>query len=152
MDEAHDNLYRYLRDEGHEANEISERILKDIDLIKVFRRAAESWDGGYALIGAIGNGDNFALRDPLGIRPLFYFEDDEVFAAASERAPLMTIFNKKIEDIEEVSPGHIVVVKKSGRSFASNSSNRPKNELNVHSSGFTSPVGMTRTSTRNAKP
>ena len=114
LDEAHDNLYRYLRDEGHEANEISEQILKHIDLVKVFRRAAASWDGGYALIGAIGNGDNFALRDPLGIRPLFYFEDDEVFAAASERAPLMTIFNKKIEDVEEVLPGHIVVVKKSG--------------------------------------
>lgn len=114
LDEAHDNLYRYLRDEGYDAAEISDRILEDIDLVKVFRRAAENWDGGYALIGAIGNGDNFALRDPLGVRPLFYFEDDEVFAAASERAPLMTIFNKRIEDIEEVMPGHIVVVKKSG--------------------------------------
>ena len=114
LDEAHDNLYRYLRDEGYDAADISDRILEDIDLVKVFRRAAENWDGGYALIGAIGNGDNFALRDPLGVRPLFYFEDDEVFAAASERAPLMTIFNKRIEDIEEVKPGHIVVVKKSG--------------------------------------
>ncbi len=115
LDEAHDNLYRYLRDEGHEASEISERILEEIDLVKVFRKAAESWDGGYALIGAIGNGDNFILRDPLGIRPVFYFEDDEVFASASERAPLMTIFNKQIEDIKEVPPGHIIVIKKSGK-------------------------------------
>jgi len=114
LDEAHDNLYRYLRDEGHDAREISERILGEIDLVKVFRKASKSWDGGYALIGAIGNGDNFILRDPLGIRPVFYFEDDEVFASASERAPLMTIFNKQIEDIEEVPPGHIIVVKRSG--------------------------------------
>jgi len=114
LDEAHDNLFRYLRDEGHEADEISERILQDIDLVKVFRKASESWDGGYALIGAIGNGDNFILRDPLGVRPVFYFEDDEVFASASERAPLMTIFDKRIEDIKEVPPGHIIVVKRSG--------------------------------------
>lgn len=114
LDEAHDNLYRYLRDEGHEAGEISDRILEEIDLVKVFRKAAESWDGGYALIGAIGNGDNFILRDPLGIRPVFYFEDDEVFASASERAPLMTIFDKQIKDIKEVPPGHIIVIKRSG--------------------------------------
>ena len=114
LDEAHDNLYRYLRDEGHDAREISERILGEIDLVKVFCKASKSWDGGYALIGAIGNGDNFILRDPLGIRPVFYFEDDEVFASASERAPLMTIFNKQIGDIKEVPPGHIIVVKRSG--------------------------------------
>lgn len=114
LDEAHDNLYRFLRDEGYEASAISERILRDIDLVKVFRKAAESWDGGYALIGAIGNGDSFILRDPRGIRPAFYFEDDEVFAAASERAPLMTIFDKGIEDIQEVPPGRIIVVKKDG--------------------------------------
>lgn len=114
LDEAHDNLYRYLRDEGHEAGEITDKILNEIDLVKVFQRSAEKWDGGYALIGAIGNGDCFILRDPKGIRPAFYFEDDEVFASASERAPLMTIFGKRIEDIEEVPPGHIVVLKKSG--------------------------------------
>ncbi|MDQ8202401.1 amidophosphoribosyltransferase [Pelagicoccus sp. SDUM812003] len=114
LDEAHDNLYRYLRDEGFSNEEISERILTGIDLPKVFRKSAESWDGGYALIGAIGNGDSFILRDPLGIRPAHYFEDDEVFAAASERAPLMTIFDKAIDDIKEVPPGHIIVMKKNG--------------------------------------
>src|SRR5690606_18329033 len=80
-----------------------------------FRKASESWDGGYALIGAIGNGDCFVLRDPLGIRPAHFFEDDEVFAAASERAPLMTIFDKSIDDIQEVPPGRVLVVKKDGR-------------------------------------
>ncbi len=114
LDEAHDNLYRYLRDEGRTNDEISAQILTGIDLPRVFRKSAESWDGGYALIGAIGNGDSFVLRDPLGIRPAHYFEDDEVFAAASERAPLMTIFDKSLEDIHEVPPGRIIVVKKSG--------------------------------------
>lgn len=114
LDEAHDNLYRYLRDEGNSPEEISDQILTGIDLVKVFRKSAKSWDGGYALVGGIGNGDSFVLRDPLGIRPVFYFEDDEVFAAASERAPLMTIFDKSLEDIHEVPPGHIIVVKKNG--------------------------------------
>src|SRR5690606_23830262 len=63
----------------------------------------------------IGNGDSFALRDPMGIRPIHYFEDDEVFAVASERAPLMTIFDKALEDIKEVPPGRIIVMKKDGR-------------------------------------
>lgn len=115
LDEAHDNLYRYLRDEGSSSDEISQRILTEIDLVKVFRRAAELWDGGYALIGAIGNGDSFILRDPKGIRPAYFFEDDEVFAAASERAPLMTIFDKRFEDVQEVPPGQIIVVKKGGK-------------------------------------
>ncbi|EDY82368.1 class II glutamine amidotransferase domain protein [Verrucomicrobiia bacterium DG1235] len=114
LDEAHDNLYRYLRDEGHTNEEISQKILTGIDIPKIFRKSAESWDGGYALIGGIGNGDSFILRDPLGIRPVHYFEDDEVFAAASERAPLMTIFDKSLEDIHEVPPGHIIVVNKAG--------------------------------------
>lgn len=117
LDEAHDNLYRYLRDEGYSSEDISKSIHTDIDLAKVFRKSSESWDGGYALIGAIGNGDCFVLRDPLGIRPAFYFEDEEVFAATSERAPLMTIFNKSIDQIHEVPPGHVIVVKKSGRTI-----------------------------------
>lgn len=115
LDEAHDNLYRYLRDEGHPPEEISARMFEEIDITRVFRKSAETWDGGYALIGAIGNGDSFALRDPLGIRPIHYLEDDEVFAVASERAPLMTIFDKSLEDIHEVPPGGIIVIKKNGR-------------------------------------
>jgi len=114
LDEAHDNLYRHLRDDGFDADQITQRILRGIDLVKVFSQASEQWDGGYAIAGAIGNGDAFILRDPLGIRPLFYFEDDEVVAAASERAPLMTVFGKRVEDVKEVPPGHIVVTPKDG--------------------------------------
>ena len=115
LDEAHDNLYRYLRDEGYSNEQITKHIHTGIDLVKVFRKSAELWDGGYALIGAIGNGDCFILRDPKGIRPAYYFEDDEVFATASERAPLMTIFDKTLEDIHEVPPGHIIVMRRDGK-------------------------------------
>jgi len=114
LDEAHDKLFRYLRDEGCSNEEIAERIQVGIDIAEVFRKSAESWDGGYALLGAIGSGDCFVLRDPLGIRPAYYFDDDEVFAAASERAPLMTIFDKVIDAIHEVPPGRVIVIKKSG--------------------------------------
>ena len=85
-----------------------------IHLPEIFRKAAAHWDGGYALAGIIGNGDAFAMRDPLGIRPGFFFEDDEVVAVASERAPLMTVFDKEAEEINEIKPGTIVVVRASG--------------------------------------
>tara|TARA_A100001015_G_scaffold216390_1_gene243013 strand:+ start:1222 stop:3141 length:1920 start_codon:yes stop_codon:yes gene_type:complete len=86
-----------------------------INLPSIFRNAAAHWDGGYALAGIIGNGDSFALRDPLGIRPGFYFEDDEVVAVASERAPLMTVFNKEVDEISEIKPGTILIVRATGK-------------------------------------
>ena len=79
-----------------------------------FRDASKNWDGGYALAGILGTGDCFAMRDPNGIRPGYYFEDDEVFAVASERAPLMTVFNKKMEEISEIAPGGIIVFRPDG--------------------------------------
>ena len=114
LDEAHDDLYHRLRAEGLSGEELSKRMMNDIDPAAVLRAAAAKWDGGYSIIGAIGNGDAFVLRDPNGIRPAFYFEDDEVFAVASERAPLMTVFGKSIEEIEEVPPGKILVMKRDG--------------------------------------
>ena len=91
-------------------NWIGERIKLD----EIFRSSAAHWDGGYALAGIVGNGDAFALRDPLGIRPGFYFEDDEVIAVASERAPLMTVFNKKVDEVSEIDPGTILVARANG--------------------------------------
>jgi amidophosphoribosyltransferase len=85
-----------------------------INLPEVFQKASLNWDGGYALAGIVGNGDAFAMRDPLGIRPGFYFEDDEVVAVASERAPLMTVFEKKMEEVSEIEPGTILVVRANG--------------------------------------
>ena len=97
---------------GEQAQWIGERI----NLPEIFRKAAMHWDGGYSLAGIVGNGDAFALRDPLGIRPAYFIDDDELVAVASERAPLMTVFDKELEDVMEVQPGTIVVIRSSGLS------------------------------------
>ena len=97
-------------------------------LPEVFRKASTHWDGGYALAGIVGNGDAFAMRDPLGIRPGFYFEDEEVVAVASERAPLMTVFEKKMEEVSEIEPGSVLVIRSNGElieeRFANDSAKR----------------------------
>jgi len=114
LDEAHQELYRQLRAEGLPGDEISQRISRDLDLGRVFTRSAEGWDGGYTLCGLIGNGDAFVARDPSGIRPCFYFQNDEVVAFASERAPLMTVFDLEAPQVRELAPGHVMVVKHDG--------------------------------------
>ena len=114
MDATNDKLSAEALKEGVSGDELSKWIGERVDLPDIFRKASEHWDGGYALAGIIGNGDAFAMRDPLGIRPGFYFEDDEVVAVASERAPLMTVFDKKVDEVEEIKPGTIVVAKANG--------------------------------------
>ncbi len=114
LDAINDKLSVEAAKAGIPGDELSSWIGERVDLPEVFRKASAHWDGGYALAGIIGNGDSFAMRDPLGIRPGFYFADDEVIAIASERAPLMTVFNKKANEVEEIKPGTIVVAKASG--------------------------------------
>ncbi|MFZ9682465.1 MAG: amidophosphoribosyltransferase, partial [Cephaloticoccus sp.] len=97
LDEEHEDLYRQLRGQGLAGEDISQRISTDLNLSRVFTRASRKWDGGYTLCGLTGNGDAFVARDPSGIRPCFYFQDDEVVAFASERAPLMTVFDLEAE-------------------------------------------------------
>jgi amidophosphoribosyltransferase len=115
LDEEHEELYRTLRAQGLAGDEISRQISERLDLGRVITRSAQKWDGGYALCGLIGNGDAFVGRDPAGIRPVWYFQNDEVVAFASERAPLMTVFDLAAEQVKEVPPGHVIVLKKSGR-------------------------------------
>ena len=116
LDGEHDRLYRAYREiEGDNGLEIAQKISSALDVAKIIESACQHWDGGYAIAGFIGNGDAFMIRDPWGIRPLFYMQDEEVFACASERAPLMTTFNKKVEDIKEFPPGDIIVIKADGR-------------------------------------
>ena len=114
LDEEHEDIYRFLRTRGLAGAEISQRISEDLDLTRVLTRASQKWDGGYTLCGLIGNGDAFVARDPSGIRPCFWFQNDEVVAFASERAPLMTVFDLAVEQVKEVTPGHVVVIKKRG--------------------------------------
>jgi len=115
LDEEHEDIYRFLRSRGIAGEDMSRRISDDFDVARVIQRASAGWDGGYALAGLIGNGDTFVARDPNGIRPAFYFQNDEVIAFASERAPLLTVFDLAVDEVKEVEPGHVVVIKKRGR-------------------------------------
>ena len=114
LDEEHEGLYQALRSSSLPGHEISRRIGEGLDLARVMTRASQGWDGGYTLAGMTGNGDAFVLRDPSGIRPCYYFQNDEVAAFASERASLMTGFDVEAAAVSEVPPGHVVVVKKNG--------------------------------------
>jgi amidophosphoribosyltransferase len=114
LDDEHEQIYRALRGEGLPGAEISRRINEEINPGRVLRTASANWDGGYSLVGVLGNGDAFVTRDPSGIRPCHWFENDEVVAFASERAPLCTVFDLEASDVHEVEPGCAVVMKKSG--------------------------------------
>jgi len=114
LDEEHEDIYRYLRSRNMAGEELSRRISEDLDLVRVLTRASQRWDGGYVLCGLVGNGDAFVARDPSGIRPCHWFQNDEVVAFASERAPLMTVFDLAVGDVKEVKPGHAVVIKRRG--------------------------------------
>ena len=102
----------FLRMQGRE---LAAAISRDLDIARVLQRASEHWDGGYAFAGLLGNGDAFVCRDPAGIRPLFWYEDEDVIAAASERPPLMSTFDADVEDIKTIDPGHVLVMKRDGR-------------------------------------
>lgn len=115
LDEEHEDIFRYLRSRDLPGPEISRKISEDLDLGRVLTRSAKNWDGGYTLCGMIGNGDAFVARDPSGIRPCWYFQNDEVIAFASERAPLMTVFDQPVEAVREVDPGHVITIKRDGR-------------------------------------
>jgi amidophosphoribosyltransferase len=114
LDEEHEELYRQLRTRGLSGEEVSRRISDELDIARVITRASQNLDGGYTLAGLIGNGDAFVVRDPAGIRPCYYFQNDEVVAFASERAPLMTVFDVDAAAAQEVPPGHVVVIKRRG--------------------------------------
>lgn len=117
LDEAHDAIYHQQRDEHRTPGaEIPAIISKELDIPEILRQSARVWDGGYSIAGMVGNGDCFVLRDPRGIRPVHYFEDDEVIAFASERVPLMTAFDKEESAIQEVPPGHVFSIKSDGTS------------------------------------
>lgn len=115
LDEENERLYRYFKDQGFSKNEITDQIIQEIDLLKILKESAKRWDGGYVIGGLLGHGDAFVMRDPSGIRPAFYYMDDEIVVAASERPVIQTAFNLKIADIKELEPGNAMIVKKDGR-------------------------------------
>ena len=114
LDRENDDKYRYFKDKGYSKHDVTEMLAKHIDLKEVLSLSARRWDGGYAMAGVIGHGDAFIMRDPSGIRPAFYYCDDEIVVAASERAVIQTTFNLGYEDIRELTPGHALIVRRDG--------------------------------------
>lgn len=117
LDDAVSKLYKEIKKEGISKKDASPLIADRLKLSKILKRAAKNWDGGYAMAGLLGHGDAFVLRDPAGIRPAYYYKDDEVVVVASERPAIQTVFNVKFEEIKELDPGHAIIVKKNGRSI-----------------------------------
>ena len=94
--------------------EASPFIAENLKMEKILRKSAKNWDGGYAMAGLLGHGDAFVLRDPAGIRPAYYYKDDEVIVVASERPVIQTVFNVPFESVQEIEPGHALLMKKDG--------------------------------------
>ncbi len=115
LDEENEKLYRKYKKEGLSKKEISPKIAREINIQKILKRSAKYWDGGYAMAGLFGHGDAFVLRDPNGIRPAFFYDDDEVCVVASERPVIQTAFNVPFAEIKEITPGHALIIKKNGK-------------------------------------
>jgi len=116
IDDEVAKLYQKLKKEkGISKKEASPIIEKRINIKKILKRSAKNWDGGYAMAGLLGHGDAFVLRDPAGIRPAFYYKDDEVVVVASERPVIQTVFNIPMDAVKELDPGHALIMKRSGK-------------------------------------
>ncbi|MDP5157998.1 MAG: amidophosphoribosyltransferase [Flaviramulus sp.] len=115
LDDAVSKIYKDLKKEGYNKREASPQIAERLNVAKILKRAAKNWDGGYAMAGLIGHGDSFVLRDPAGIRPAYYYQDDEIVVVASERPVIQTVFNVNFKDVKELTPGHAIITKKSGK-------------------------------------
>ncbi len=118
LDEQHTDLYRKLRDQKIPGRDIPAIISRELDVAKVVQDSAQHWDGGFTIVGMVGNGDSFVLRDPRGIRPCFQLVTDEFIAFASERVPLMTVFGVGADQVTEVEPGTVVTIKADGSMHA----------------------------------
>ncbi|MDC6385306.1 amidophosphoribosyltransferase [Flagellimonas taeanensis] len=114
LDDAVAKLYKQIKKEGYNKREASPLIAERLNVAKILKKASKNWDGGYTMGGLLGHGDGFVVRDPAGIRPAYYYKDDEVVVVASERPVIQTVFNVKFEDVMELDPGHAIIVKKNG--------------------------------------
>ncbi|WP_107039341.1 amidophosphoribosyltransferase [Brumimicrobium mesophilum] len=115
LDVENEGLFKQYKTQGYNNKEITSKIAEHLDIEKILKRASEDWDGGYTMSGLFGHGDAFVLRDPAGIRPAFWYEDEEICVVTSERPVIQTAFNLKKEDIKELKPGHALIIKKSGQ-------------------------------------
>lgn len=114
LDVENQKRFDELKAQGLENRSISEKIADTLDLEGVLKSSASDFDGGYAMCGLLGHGDAFVLRDPNGIRPAYWYEDDEVVVSASERPVIQTAFNLKADDVQEIDPGHALIIRRNG--------------------------------------
>jgi len=114
LDDEVDRLYNWFKPEGYHIDHINQLIGEHMDIQRVLQRACRKFDGGYVMAGLIGHGDAFVARDPSGIRPAFYYEDDEVVVMASERPAIQTAFNVHVDKVKELERGHAMIIKKDG--------------------------------------
>lgn len=114
LDEENQLLFRQYKNGGYSNREISPLIEKNLDIRNILERSSKDWDGGYAIVGLIGHGDAFVVRDPWGIRPAFYYRNDEIVVAASERPVIQTVLDVHHYEVKELDPGMALIVKKNG--------------------------------------
>ncbi len=128
LDKENDKLFKKFKEQNDKNYEISKLIQKHLDVASILRESSKKWDGGYAMCGMIGHGDAFVLRDPNGIRPAYYYKDEEIIVVASERPVIQTVMNVAFEDVKEVTPGHALIIKKDG-SFSEEEIITPEKKL-----------------------
>ncbi len=114
LDDEVTDLYQECKNNGLSKRDASPVIAAKLDIAKILRRASKGWDGGYAMAGLFGHGDAFVFRDPAGIRPAYFYEDDEIVVVASERPAIQTVFNIDFEKVQELQPGNALIIKKNG--------------------------------------
>ena len=115
LDDAVRKLYKEFKKDGLSKQECSIKISEKLDIFKILKKASNRWDGGYVIGGLLGHGDSFVFRDPNGIRPAFYYINEEIVVVASERPAIQTAFNLKLDQINELKPGNAIVIKSSGK-------------------------------------
>ncbi|MCK6607912.1 MAG: amidophosphoribosyltransferase [Flavobacterium sp.] len=114
LDDEVTELYKQCKHEGYSKQEASPIIGERLNVQRILERASRNFDGGYAMAGLFGHGDSFVLRDPAGIRPAYFYEDDEIVVVASERPVIQTVFNVSFEKVQELTPGSAIIIKKNG--------------------------------------
>ena len=114
LDNEVTDLYQECKNNGLSKQEASPVIAAKLPIAKILKRASKGWDGGYAMAGLFGHGDGFVFRDPAGIRPAYFYQDDEIVVVASERPVIQTVFNVDLEKVKELQPGHALIIKKNG--------------------------------------
>jgi amidophosphoribosyltransferase len=115
LDDDVTDLYLECKNQGLSKREASPIIAEKLDIAKILRKSSRGWDGGYAMAGLFGHGDAFVFRDPAGIRPAYFYEDDEIVVVASERPVIQTVFNVDFEKVQELQPGNALIIKKNGK-------------------------------------